>query len=326
MTFMIAISFEVLLRIFDPLGISYLYEIHRYFKTMHSPDARFAYISKAGAEGTFQGVTVRINSHGFRGPETTPSKAQGTRRLMLLGDSVVFGWGVDQDRIFPALLQRRIDPTRERLEVVAAGVNSWTTRTEYEFFEDIGINFDPDILVLIISSNDTDANQEGNTAISKHVLFSGKKEKRTLFSNMIEDIVRSAARASYVAAHLKYFAERYYVTRSQDAASETDPRWLDARLALDDLVELCRDRGIEVLIYLYGSEDSIAANPVLALYRRHLTSEGIAALALPDALIRDSSYHNSFVDVHLNERGHQVLTDVILEDLASRVGDPVPRR
>ena len=149
----VVIGLEILLRMFDPIGISYLHEIHRYYKTMHSPDKRFAYTSKPNAEGRFQGVSVETNSRGFRGPETTTQKPDGMKRIMLLGDSVVFGWGVDQDHIFPALLQRSLDPTRECLEVIAFGANSWTTRTEYEFFREIGMEFEPDLLVLFVNPN-----------------------------------------------------------------------------------------------------------------------------------------------------------------------------
>ena len=54
------ILLEVLLRIFDPLGINYYFEVARYFRNM-VPDPSFAYIHRPGYTDTLQGVEVTIN-------------------------------------------------------------------------------------------------------------------------------------------------------------------------------------------------------------------------------------------------------------------------
>lgn len=66
---------------------------------------------------------VHTNSLGFRGPELDPDARE---RVLLLGDSYVFGMGVEDDETFAArlgeLLERR-EPGR--WEVVNAGVNGY---------------------------------------------------------------------------------------------------------------------------------------------------------------------------------------------------------
>jgi len=43
-------------------------------------------------------VIYRINSMGFRDPPRTAARATDTRRVLLFGDSFIFGWGVAQDQ------------------------------------------------------------------------------------------------------------------------------------------------------------------------------------------------------------------------------------
>ena len=96
----IMLGSEVLLRVLDPLGIWYLYEINRYSKEMMVSNQWFSYIHEPGVFDTVQGVGVSINSHGLRGPEFPSEKPAGKIRLMILGNSVVFGWGVRKRRRF----------------------------------------------------------------------------------------------------------------------------------------------------------------------------------------------------------------------------------
>ncbi len=131
----------------------------------------YAYIHRPGYQGTFQGVRVSINSHGLRGREFNTVKPPGKIRILILGDSVVFGWGAPQDSIFGARLQDMFKSWTEKVEVISAGVGSWNTRTEYEFLRSTAIQFQPDILLLVIVSNDLEPHRRGRTAAHKAIVF-----------------------------------------------------------------------------------------------------------------------------------------------------------
>ncbi|MDX2186668.1 MAG: arylesterase [Opitutaceae bacterium] len=53
--------------------------------------------------------------------------AEPTRVVLLVGDSLTAGYGVDPDEAYPALLQRKIDEARLPWRVVNAGVSGDTT-------------------------------------------------------------------------------------------------------------------------------------------------------------------------------------------------------
>jgi lysophospholipase L1-like esterase len=100
--------------------------------------------------------SVSINSLGFRGPEISAAKPEGTYRVLCLGDSYVFGDYVDDDETFPAALERNLRKTHpdRSIEVVNAGVNGYTITDETAFALEKGLSLDPDALVVVFVLND----------------------------------------------------------------------------------------------------------------------------------------------------------------------------
>ena len=70
------------------------------------PDKPWLYGLRPGAEGRLgdSAVTYRINADGFRGPRYVRPKPPGKTRVVVLGDSVAFGYEVEEADAFPRLL------------------------------------------------------------------------------------------------------------------------------------------------------------------------------------------------------------------------------
>ncbi len=60
--------------------------------------------SRGVSSATGQSVEYVINSFGYRGPERGYEKPKGTFRIVVLGDSRTFGFGVPIERHFTMLL------------------------------------------------------------------------------------------------------------------------------------------------------------------------------------------------------------------------------
>lgn len=105
----------------------------------------------------FQGVPVTTNSCGLRSPELPVAKSSGVVRIALLGDSFAFGWGVRQEESFAAVLERElstiIGPDR-RVEVINLGVPGYSTFQEVARLEEIGLDFQPDLILVYFIVND----------------------------------------------------------------------------------------------------------------------------------------------------------------------------
>lgn len=94
---------------------------------------------------------VHVNSHGTRGPEFQVPKPAGTLRILSLGDSKTFGWGLTEAETYSGLLekmlQRHVGPGR-RVEVINAGVNAWSYGQMLTYLREFGLSYQPDIVVL----------------------------------------------------------------------------------------------------------------------------------------------------------------------------------
>lgn len=96
----------------------------------------------------------RTNSYGQRDRERTLQKPDGVRRILLLGDSVVEGYGLrESETISHRLEELYLDGSTE---VLNFGVSAYCTLAEIELLETKGLRFDPDIVILVFVENDFD--------------------------------------------------------------------------------------------------------------------------------------------------------------------------
>jgi len=90
-------------------------------------------------------VAVEVNSKGLRDEEMPYEKPQGVRRLLSVGDSFAFGYGVELDQAFCKIAAAELGPP---WEAINAGVPSWGTGDELDFFVTEGFRYEPDVVVL----------------------------------------------------------------------------------------------------------------------------------------------------------------------------------
>jgi tetratricopeptide (TPR) repeat protein len=96
----------------------------------------------------------RTNSYGQRDRERTLRKPDGVRRILLLGDSVVEGYGLRESETISRQLED-LYPDGST-EVLNFGVSAYCTRAEVELLEVKGLLFHPDVVVLVFVENDFD--------------------------------------------------------------------------------------------------------------------------------------------------------------------------
>jgi len=90
-------------------------------------------------------VVVRINGQGLRSDRTyRMERSPGVRRIVVVGDSFTFGYGVENDEIYTAVLERLLDGT----EVVNLGVTGYGTDQQLLKLLDQGLAFHPDQVLV----------------------------------------------------------------------------------------------------------------------------------------------------------------------------------
>ncbi|MFC1769453.1 SGNH/GDSL hydrolase family protein [Nitrospirota bacterium] len=102
------------------------------------------------------GVMVRVNQAGFRDRDYEKAKPEGTVRIFGIGDSFMFGQGVEQEKNYLALLEEMLNTKypRKRWEVLNSGVPGYNIAMEVETLQRKGLAYKPDIVILGYISND----------------------------------------------------------------------------------------------------------------------------------------------------------------------------
>lgn len=111
-------------------------------------------------------VPIQTNSLGLRGPEVALAKPESLFRILILGDSVTFGWGVRQEDTYASQLAGLLALLKpgQRFEVINAGVSGYGTWQQLLWLQSVGLQLDPDLVVVQVHLNDAADNLWGGWA------------------------------------------------------------------------------------------------------------------------------------------------------------------
>ncbi|KKK53549.1 hypothetical protein LCGC14_3093680, partial [marine sediment metagenome] len=103
------------------------------------------------ARPTWAENSITINGKGLRGKEFPYEKAEGKTRIILLGDSITFGFGLDEQDTFAYMLQQKAP---ENFEFINAGTVGYGTDQEYLFYRKEISRYEFDLMVVGFSGGD----------------------------------------------------------------------------------------------------------------------------------------------------------------------------
>jgi hypothetical protein len=299
---------EIAVRVFDPLGASY-FEATRRYELDKVPDPLLVYRHPPLRTFEYQGVEVRFNELGLRDRPPRPRHAV-KHRVLFLGDSVVFGWGVPEPETVSTRLERLLtEKAGGEVGVVNTGVGSYNTVVQERFLLNHGFDLQPDVVVLLYVTNDvqvhtppfdpwTRVSLAGKPPLTALDLLTRKSWLVRLFHH-----VRNGGRLG---------------PRLGGPGSEG---WNASMQALRRIQQACDERGIPfVPIFFRWSEnadqrllqDVSAALHPLTVYDTAPWFEGHTI----DELV------NSKIDSHPNGRAHGIMADSIDDILVDVLPEP----
>lgn len=107
------------------------------------------------------GYPLSINSKGLRDREYPYQKPAGVKRILVLGDSFAWGYGVGDEHIFTEVLEEKLASGEQKWEVINAGVSGYGTDQEYLFLKNEGLKYEPDIVLLAFYLRNDPVNNTG---------------------------------------------------------------------------------------------------------------------------------------------------------------------
>lgn len=124
---------------------------------------------------------VQISSQGLRDRDYPLEKPLNITRIAMIGDSFVFGFGVELNESITKLVERKLNAGGKHTEVMNFGVSAYGTEQEYITLKNDVLQFDPDIVVIGFFPNDIKENVKFNLFdYGNGTLAEGKKHPVTL--------------------------------------------------------------------------------------------------------------------------------------------------
>ena len=257
------------------------------------------------------GLSYRINRHGFRGPDFERSKAEGTFRILVLGDSFTFGEGVKWEDTFAQHMERLLAVSADpAVEVLNLGVSGWTSKSEIRFLEQVGLGFEPDLILVVYVLNDT----KYQPRLEVWEDFRASYEP--------EGWLRHSAFASWVYARVaRHVRGLRYVEALVEGALAQRGRWekMLSELLVGKRLAAEVDAGYAVVIFpfLYRLDESYPFAVIHQMVEEALRKNGVPVFDLFPAF-EGESYTGLWVhpsDQHPNERAHAIAGRALAEFL-----------
>lgn len=139
-------------------GMNFNLEMWKYARDIkqRSSNPLIGHEHRPHASSFLMGVEVATNSFGHRDTEVPIARTPGTKRIVMLGDSFIEGWGVRFDETICQRLERRFRADGQPVEVMSTGVGNYNAVMEVEAFLERDRAFAPDLVVLNYTMNDAE--------------------------------------------------------------------------------------------------------------------------------------------------------------------------
>lgn len=103
-------------------------------------------------------VQIETNNEGWRNKSYPLEKSENTIRIIMLGDSHMFGWGVSQDKRYSSVLEHKLNTgfPEKKWEIINTAVPGYNTYMEVETLKRRALIYRPDIVIMEYIGNDLD--------------------------------------------------------------------------------------------------------------------------------------------------------------------------
>lgn len=295
------VGIELAVRLVVDDGMQFDLEMWKYATEVKtaSSDPELGHVHGPERQARLMGADVRTNANGLRDRDFPFQRVPGTRRILMLGDSLTFGWGVELDDTFSKRIERQFAADGVAAEVINTGVGNWNTIQEVRFFETEGVKYNPDVVVLNFFVNDAEPVPQS-------------RDPSWLMRNCYACVFLLGRFDSLRRLFLDGKSwDDYYLSLYDKGDGEG---WRNAEQAIARLARLCQERGMKLVVASLPELHDVENYPfgvVTDLVRGAAERNGATFVdLLPDIQKeRSSALWVTAPDPHPNSLAHQRLAE-----------------
>jgi len=293
---------------------------------------------------------IETNSMGIRAKDYKIDKPTNTYRILVLGDSVAYGVSLNQEEVFSAILEDKLNSDKDsiRYEVINAAVPGYNISQEYIAFVNKWKIYKPDLVLVGFCINDLGPAdiqlEDRNGLIYGHlkrklnppdgVLFEDNMTPHEILSISMPNIFKIPF---FIHRRLMLYSSIYtgIMVRTYGFLSRKNPYKYPPQAYLDiiqihagsiikQLKIYCQDNRINLIFILFPPLCQYGSNDYLAEIKRILTLNSTIYVDLiqyyqsnVDNLYKLSldltQCQGNNIPVHLNALGHKVTAEALYD-------------
>ena len=288
---------------------NYNMEMWRYASEIKQPlpYKRLPFDHYPNKEGHYYGVSIKTNSLGLRDYEYSIEKPENKKRVIFLGDSFTFGWGVPLEKLYSKQVEKMLNSEEKKVEVINMGVGNYNSIMEVELFKRRGLTLDPDMVILMYFVNDTEPVPPVKSK-AEYLILKNSYFMAFLFDRFVK--VKTHFDKNFEWS--EYYSNLYSSENSKNLAA--------TEKAIKELINLCKDNGIRLLIVNIPELRALKRykfQKATSFIRSLAEQENVSFLDLLPALVEydPESLWVSLEDPHASELANGIIAEKIYDKI-----------
>lgn len=310
-------------------------------------DENLGWTYRKNAKGLLYGVPFAINNEGYRGDDIRfDNKIK--KRILMLGDSITFGFGVRNSETFSEILN---DDETFNFEVINSGVCGYGTDQEFLLYKKYSEKIQPDWVILNLYLGNDRADID-----SPHCLYDSGFFPKPIFIKKYTDnyslyvdhmklplwkrVFYELNYRSYFYNYIRYlvnsdFQEEVLANLPKDVGliARNDNNLDSSNKKLIYLINqinlLCKENGHNFLVFIFPGFDMVRIAEEESFYYELIESFQENKIMFADFFREANITESDFPDIiigegyHLNQKGHSMVAKII-KNLILKIKEKVP--
>jgi len=269
---------------------------------------------------------VHINSQGTRGLEFQTEKPVNTIRVLSLGDSRTFGWGLSDEETYSRRLEQLLQgyvSRGKKVEVINAGVNAWSYPQMLVYFRDFGLRYQPDYVMLADANLWTQFSEKNSPEFVEKFMWRERLKNFLRRFAIYHFVVEVELRRYYERERAKFIPVEPRRDTLFKLQQQSDP---DAVFgdAIEEVCRIAQTNHIQAVLLSLPTLSALTAtgqvDSVLVAKRGASTKFDIPLVDVrPDLRSGGKTLYLDADPVHLNAQGNAIVAERLFETLTNRL-------
>lgn len=261
----VLIVLEIAIRVISPQDLAYFDS--RSFRRVDPSPPHFVE-NIPGGSANFIGVPVTINSLGLRGEEVTTPKPPGLVRILAVGDSITFGYGVRMEDTYEKVLERLLNPTgtaQSKYEVLNGGTLGGSLSDYLHFLHEKAEVLQPDVVLIGLCMNDILVYKDVLYAPPAATVLAVKAKARTrlpvrqlnyflLRHSQLYVLLYSGLKALFYRTGLLDMARDQSLVALEPPSLHQAEAWQSSLAMLARVSDFCQTRGYRLIVVAFPTQ------------------------------------------------------------------------